>query len=247
MKSIIIDDDLNGTNALKRLIEAYYPDCTTILFARTVHEAVPIIREEKPDIVFLDVEMNGEMGFDLFGYFPDPQFETIFTTAHEKYALTAIKLSCLAYLLKPIDPKELIEVFEKFKEKSEAINYAKRIEVLLAGIDATKTANQKIAIPHSKGFAVFDSKELICCQADGKYTIVFAKDGKKIVSSKNIGDFEEILNPSMFFRCHKSYIINIEEVVDFIKEGNQVVLSNEMSLDVSFRKKDDFLKLFHRF
>ena len=185
------------------------------------------------------------MGFDLFQYFSAPDFEVVFTTAHEKYALKAIKSSCYDFLLKPIVIQELVSVVSKLeKEKSKA--GPGNVNVLLDNIKSKDHQIHKMAIPSSDGYVFINVDEIISLEADGKYTKITTNTGVNSLSTKNIGEFEEMLDQSTFFRTHKSWIINLNHVKKFMKADSRVVMSNDIIADVSTRKKDDFLKLFDK-
>ncbi|MBL7913162.1 MAG: response regulator transcription factor [Bacteroidia bacterium] len=243
MTCVIIDDEQNCVDALSGIINSYCPQLKVLATANAIADGVKLVNTEKPQIVFLDVEIGNEMGFDLFQYFPAPDFEVIFTTAHEKYALKAIKSSCYDFLLKPVNIQEVIAVVSKLeKEKRNGQN--QNVNVLLDNLKAKDNFLKKIAIPSNEGYSIINIDEIISLEADGKYTKIITNAGLRSLSTKNIGEFEELLNPELFFRTHKSWIVNVNHIKKFLKNESQVLLSNETLADVSSRKKDEFLKLF---
>lgn len=245
MNCVIVDDENSCVQALSGIIKQYCPQLNIVGTANNIGEAVKIINSTNPQLVFLDVEINNEMGFDLFQYFSAPDFEVVFTTAHEKYALKAIKSSCYDFLLKPIVIQELVSVVTKLeKEKSKA--GAGNVNVLLDNIKSKDHQIHKMAIPSSDGYVFINVDEIISLEADGKYTKITTNTGVNSLSTKNIGEFEEMLDQSTFFRTHKSWIINLNHVKKFMKADSRVVMSNDIIADVSTRKKDDFLKLFDK-
>lgn len=243
MTCVIIDDEKNCIDALSGIIKSYCPQLKVLATANTISDGVKLINSEKPQIVFLDVEIGNEMGFDLFQYFPTPDFEVIFTTAHEKYALKAIKSSCYDFLLKPVNIQEVIVVVSKL-EKEKRNGQSQNVNVLLDNLKAKDNFLKKIAIPSNEGYSIINIDEIISLEADGKYTKIITNAGLRSLSTKNIGEFEELLNPELFFRTHKSWIVNVNHIKKFLKNESQVLLSNETLADVSSRKKDEFLKLF---
>lgn len=247
IKAIITDDDNSCIEALAALLKKHCPQVAVVGFCNSTNEAVKLIAEHAPHIVFLDVEMNGEFGFDLLKKIPVPNFEIVFTTAHEKYALQAIKTSCLEYLLKPIDAIELQTAVLKFEKNQQLVLNQKKIEVLLANISSIDNSITKIMIPSHDAHTFLDTNEIICCEADMNYTNVFTNKGEKIVSTKNLKEFEETLNPKSFFRCHKSWLINTHFIKKFMKSDSQVLMTNDMLIDISVRKKEEFLNLFKKF
>jgi two-component system LytT family response regulator len=168
----------------------------------------------------------------------------VFTTAHEKYALKAIKSSCYDFLLKPVDPEEVVKLCDRLgKENKKQV--PENVSVLLENLKTTNHLN-KIAVPSAEGYVFVDIADIISLQGEGKYTKIITGSGVRSVSIKNIGEFEELLDPNLFFRTHKSWIVNLKHVKKFLKSECQVLLSNDTKADVSTRKKDEFLKLFGR-
>ncbi|MCE3226326.1 MAG: response regulator transcription factor [Bacteroidetes bacterium] len=247
IKAIIVDDDKSCINTLEKLLSKYCPHVLILGTANTIAEAIDLIERKKPELIFLDVELNGEFGFDLLKHPSAIDLNVIFTTAHEKYALKAIKSSCLEYLLKPVDHNELKAAIAKFEGQMHLANNQKKIEVLLSNIVAPDNSFNKIIIPGHDSHIFLNTSEIICCEADMNYTNVFTEKGEKIVSTKNLKEFEETLDPKTFFRCHKSWLININFIKKFLKSDSQVLMSNDMLIDISVRKKDEFLNLFKKF
>ncbi|MFI5202947.1 MAG: LytR/AlgR family response regulator transcription factor [Flavobacteriales bacterium] len=245
MNCIIVDDDNDCIKALSGILKSYCPQVTIAGTATSIAEAVSLINTAAPDVVFLDVEIHDETGFDLFTYFTAPTFEVVFTTAHEKYALRAIKASCFDFLLKPVIIQEVVNVLAKLEKEKQKVS-ADKVNVLIDNITTDKTSQRKIAIPSSDGYVFLNTNDIICLEADGKYTKITASTGSLPLSTRNIGEFEEILDPALFFRTHKSWIINVGCVKKFLKTENQVLLSNDMLADVSTRKKEEFLRLFSK-
>ncbi len=245
MNSIIVDDDVNCITALSEIISVYYPKLNILGTANNISDAVKIINATNPQLVFLDVEIGNEMGFDLFKYFPSPEFEVIFTTAHEKYALKAIKSSCYDFLLKPVNIEELVAVVSKL-EREKKSDPKQNVNVLLDNLKTKDQSLKKIAIPCNDGYTFIDVDDIISLEADGKYTKINANKGLKSLSTKNIGEFEDLLDPTLFFRTHKSWIVNLNHIRKFLRTESQVLLSNDTLADVSSRKKEEFLKLFDK-
>jgi two-component system, LytTR family, response regulator len=246
IKTIIVDDDNSCINTLQQLLSKYCQQVSVEGTANTVTEAMSLIALKKPELVFLDVELNGEFGFDLLKKLPDPSFSVIFTTAHEKYALKAIKSSCLEYLLKPVDFNELQDAVTKFEEQKKESDHKKRVEVLLSNIGKNDNSFTKIIIPSQDSHTFLNTSEIICCEADMNYTNVHTAKGEKIVSTRNLKEFEETLDPAVFFRCHKSWLINTNFIKKFFKTDSSVIMSNDMRIDISVRKKEEFLNLFKK-
>ena len=247
ISAIIIDDENSNIRYLNGLLNEY---CKQVLVKETFNEikaAAAYIAKEKIELVFLDVELNHELGFKLLELFPAPDFQIIFTTAHEKYALSAIKNSCLEYLLKPINYTELIVAVEKFEKQKQVVVNQKKIETLLENISSNSGSFNKIAIPSNDGYTFIGVNDIICCEASMNYTVVYTNKSEKIVSTRGLKEFEELLNPQLFFRCHKSWIINLNYIKKFFRADSQVIMSNDMKIDVAVRKKEEFMKFFDKF
>lgn len=244
MNCILVEDDPDCVKLLSGILKTYCPQIQIMGVANSIADAVKLINATSPDVVFLDIEIHNEIGFDLFRYFSSPAFEVVFTTAHEKYALKAIKSSCYDFLLKPVNIQEVVNVVSKLENERQ--NHSeKKLHVLLDNLKSKDNAINKIAIPSVEGYSFIDVNEIISLEADGKYTKI-TSIGLKSTSIKNIGEFEELLNSECFFRTHKSWIINLKHVKKYFKNDNQVLLSDDTLADVSFRKKDAFLKLFDK-
>lgn len=245
MNCIIVDDDAGCIDTLEAILKKYCPKLEIVGTANTISDAVQLINSKQPQLVFLDVEIGPEMGFDLFNYFSDPEFKVVFTTAHEKYALKAIKSSCYDFLLKPVVIQEVVSIVAKLEKESKNTT-GKNVNVLMDNLRSKGSVLQKIAIPSNDGYAFVNVSDIISLEADGKYTKIVTDSGLKSLSTKNIGEFEELLNNDMFFRTHKSWIVNLNHVKKFLKTESMVQLSNGTSAEVSSRKKDEFIKLFNK-
>lgn len=246
IKVVLVDDEPGNLELMQEMLQQYCKNVKVCAAATTIKNAVELINTHQPDLVFLDVEMKNETGFDLFKHFPKPGFQVIFATAHEKYALQAIRSSCLEYLLKPIDHRELSVALEKFERQQVNINQ-KKIEILLSNIGNSKQQLDKIALPTSDGFVFLNTSDLLYCEASSNYTIFCNNKNERFVSAKTLKEYEGMLNPEVFFRCHKSWLINLNAVKKFSRsEGFRVQMQNEEWIDVSVRKKEEFLKIFEK-
>ena len=247
VNALIIEDDRNNIEVLNGLLARFCPDVTLAGSATNVNDGIALIKQLSPDLVFLDVELGDQTSFEIIKHFSSPSFKIIFTTAHEQYAFKAIKASCIEYLLKPINYKELQEAVKKFDQQKNLSVNQKKIEVLLDNLGNNTSGVNKLAIPTSEGYTFLNSNELMYCQADLNYTVIHTSKNERLVSSKNLKEFEELLNPSVFFRCHKSYIINLNFIKKFNRSDSVVYMANDASIDIAVRKKDEFLKLFEKF
>lgn len=245
MKCVIIDDDPGCVDALKGIIENYCPQLNLVGSANTIDDGVRVINSLKPQLVFLDVEIHDRLGFDLFQFFPKPDFEVVFTTAHEKYALKAIKSSCYDYLLKPISIEELVNVVTRLEsEKNERTS--ENLSVLLSNLESQERILHKIAIPSNNGYSFVQIDDIVLMEGDGKYTKITTVSGQKYLSTKNIGEFESLLPGDHFFRTHKSWLVNLHYLLNYDKSSSKLYLQGDLTAEVSLRKKEEFMKLFDR-
>ena len=240
IKTIIIDDEQNSREALANLVKSYCPELQVVSTASSVAEGIQAIKKEKPDLVFLDIEMPDKNGFDLLAQLDTIDFEVIITTGYEQYAVKAFKTVALDYLLKPIDINELELAVNKVLEKGKKRKVNKNFDVFIQNWKSG--GNEQIALASSEGFVFVKVKDIIYCKGDGAYTYFFIKDMPRVTVSKNLKEFEELLKDQSFFRVHKSYLINLNEMKKYIRgDGGYVVMSNGDNVDVSKRKKESFL------
>lgn len=242
LTAIIIDDELKGRIALKQKIHDY---CTDILLegeAENGMEGIKLIEAIHPDIVFLDIEMPRMDGFEMLHRLAGKNFHLIFTTAYDQYAIKAIKYAAFDYLLKPIDIEELKLAVSKIYSNQQ-IYTGKKLELLDQNIHG-KNAFNKIAVSTLDGLLFFDIKDIVHLEANSNYTTIYFNNRPKLIASKTLKDFEELLPADIFFRTHHSHLINLNFIKRYIKgDGGQIELLNGNYADVSRRKKDEFLKV----
>jgi two-component system LytT family response regulator len=238
IKAIIVEDEMASRAILKELIQEYCPDVEIIGEATAVQEAVNLISTDLPDLVFLDVDLPGESGFALVEHLPSIEFGIIFTTAYDEYALRAFRLSAIDYLLKPIDVDELMAAVEKAK-KMLRVNRTEHLEWLRNNY---RREDPRISIPTTNGYVFVKIDEILRCEAEGKYTSFFLANGKKLVTSRNIGEYESYLSEFQFFRIHRSTIVNLSHVRRYIRgKMPLLVLEDGTELPVAKSRKDELL------
>lgn len=247
IRTIIIDDETDGREALKLAIENYCPEISIIDLCPNADDGIKSIRHHAPDLVFLDIQMPYKSGFNLLEELGAFDFEVIFVTAHERYAIKAIKFSALDYLLKPVDIDDLQKAVQKAEYRIKHKGYRNHYASLLKNIKYGSKPMDKLAIPTMEGIIFEPVDNIIYCEADGNYTKIFMKGNRKLLVSKNLKDFESILEDSGFFRIHHTYLINMKHILQYVKgDGGYVILEGNHHLDVSRRKKEAFLQLFHK-
>ena len=242
-KAIIVEDELHSRQFLKNLVTEYCPELNLVALASDVEEGVAAIKEHKPDIVFLDIEMQTGTGFDLLLQFPAPEFEVIFTTAYDHYAIKAIKFSAIDYLLKPIEIEELQQAVKKITDKKAMNGSQQALQMLLKNLQAPPKEDPSITLATSEGLEFIPLQQIIRIEASGPYSYFFLKNNKKIMVSRNLKEYEVMLSDHGFFRAHNSHIINIREVKRMVKtDGGYAVMSDDSKISISPKKKDEFMQ-----
>ncbi len=242
IRTLIVDDEKRGRESLQKLLEVYCKNVEVIGLTDSLESAYQFILKENPDLVFLDVEMPQGSGFELLKRFEKINFKTIFVTAHQHYAIKAIKFSAVDYLLKPVDVDELIEAVLHVASSGKQNNHHHYSNLLS---NLTNEKSGKIAVPVKDGVAFIDPMDIIRLQADRAYTHIYTITGK-YTASKNIKEYEELLNELNFFRIHNSHLVNLKHVKHFSRmDGYFAQMSDGATVEVSRRKKDQFLQLMH--
>lgn len=243
LRAILIDDEVNPLNALKEKITQHCSSVEIVAACNNPSAAIEKINSLQPDIIFLDIEMPVINGFSLLQQLDYKNFEVVFVTAYDHYAIKAIRFSALDYLVKPVDIDELKATVEKALQKKNTAQPNQRLELLLDHLSHSRKDFKKIAIPSHEGLRFIKVNEIVYLEASINYTHIYVSDNNKYVVSRTIKDFEELLPTETFIRIHNSYIINKDYLEKYIRgEGGQVVLSNGTVLDVAKRKKTEFLK-----
>jgi two-component system, LytTR family, response regulator len=239
IKACIVDDEKKGRDTLLKLLEEYCKDVEVVGQADSVETAFQFITSHKPELVFLDVEMPRGSGFELLKRFDHVNFKTIFVTAHNHYAIKAIKFSAVDYILKPVDVDELLSAVSRVK--SSANSSQNSYSGLLENLENNRTG--KLAVPVKDGVAFIQTNDIIRMQADGSYTHIYTAS-EKYTASRNIKEYEDLLLDMNFFRSHHSHLINLSHVKHFSRvDGYFAIMSDGSSVEVSRRKKDHFLQL----
>jgi two-component system, LytTR family, response regulator len=247
IKAIVVDDELGARESLSKMIEKNCKQIEIVAKVDSMLAAFEAITNKEPDLVFLDIEMPNGNAFDLLEKFKTINFNIIFTTAYDHYAIKAIKFSAVDYMLKPIDPEELVLAVKRFEERTgKNATLDKQFKTLLSNIKPENKL-KKVGIPDGDGLIFINLSDIIRCDSDGNYTFFILTSGKKIIASRTLGEYEQMFAEDNFFRIHRSHLINLEHVKKYIKgEGGYVVMSDNSQVEVSRRNKTDFLeKLSH--
>lgn len=240
MKVIIIDDEKSVRNNLKQIIEENFNEVIIVGEAHSVKSGLELIHETTPDLVLLDINLTDGSGFNLLEKAPTIDFQTIFITAYDEFAIKAFQFNAIDYILKPIDSESLVKGIEKAKSLTNK-NFITKDELEIVLSNYNKNDEEKcLAIHESSKISFVDLKDIIRCTADSNYTIFHFSDTSKKITSKTLKYYEQILPKSMFYRVSASCIVNLKYVKEYYK-GGSVLLKDGTEIDVSRRRKDDFL------
>jgi len=238
IRTILVDDEKSSLIILRKLLEKNCENVEIVSTAQSVEEGIKVIDELKPDLVFLDINMPDGDGFEILEKVDYNNFEVIFTTAFDKYAIKAFEFAALHYLLKPIKPEELIEAVERY-ETSKNEDLTEKISVFSNNLQKNP---ERLILPSSNGISVIQLDDIIKCESSNNYTTFFLKSNEKIMVSKSINNYEKILSESHFCRVHNQHIVNLKYIKKYVKgRGGYIVMTNDMHIDVSESRKKDFL------
>ncbi len=248
LTAILIDDEKNSRESLRKKIETHCPQVRILAECSNGQEGLLILAQCQPDIVFLDIEMPQMNGFTMLQKLSKIEFELVFTTAYNHYAIQAIRFSALDYLVKPIDIQELISAVKRVEDKRSRQPHAHQLDLLMNYLQLKQSVPSKIAVSTSSGLEIIDIDNIVCFEAEGNYTNIHFTSGSPLLSSKTLKEFEDLLPHDKFFRIHNASLVNLKFIKKYDKtEGSQVIMSNGMVLDVARRRKDELLQLIHQF
>jgi two-component system LytT family response regulator len=243
LRSIIIDDEPQNAAILKNDLATSCPSVEVVSVCHSAKEGIMTIKKEKPELVFLDIEMPWMNGFEMLEMLDEINFSIIFTTAHDQFAAKAFRISAVDYLLKPIDANDLKVAVRKAIEKTEQQKGNAHIENLLRNIKQP-SSKQKIALPYREGYEFIEVNHIVYCQAEGAYTKVYLDNKKYILVSKTLGDIEELLPSDIFQRIHHSTVVNLNYVTHFVRsDGGYLKLQTGEELTVSKSKRDALMEI----
>ena len=243
IRCVIVEDEEMARNVLKSLLVQYCPDVMVCAEADDIVSGKNMIETFRPDLVFLDIEMPGGSGFKLLTSIENKDFEVVFITAYEQFAIKAIRHDALDYILKPIDPKELVAAVEKVKETKYKKTLKKQYDNLLKNLDPEQLVVRKISLSTADKIHLIDVDDIIRCESDNYYTIIFFKDGTSLMVSKTLKEIDQKLEEYDFVRTHKSHLVNMRCIMNFIKDEMMVVMTDGTKVPVSKRKKEKILEV----
>lgn len=247
MNALIIDNEAELRDGLKKMIQIYCPQINHIYEADGVGSGLNAIGDYNPDIVFLDMEMGDGTGIDLLNQLKSYQFQLIIITAYDKYAVDAFKFSAIDFLLKPIDPEDLIDGVTKAHKNIQNVNLQKQLQILYEGMGSIRTNEKKIVLKDNESIHFIRIQDIIRCEADSSYTKFVITNSSPILISKSLKEYDDILTGYGFIRCHHSHLVNTSKILRFDKiDGGSLILDNKEIVPVSHRKKDQVLEFLSR-
>jgi len=236
IKALIIDDEQGNCENLEALLARYCPQIDVLESINHIAPAVESIITYKPHLIFLDIELAEGTGFDLLEMLPDKNFEVIFVTAFDRYALKAIKFCALDYILKPVNISELIKAVKRFEERQSEKNNSQKVQLLLENLNAP---NKRIALPLSDKMEFVLVDRILRCKSDGNYTHVYLTTGEKYMVCKSMKEFDELLTDYDFLRVHQSHLINLNEVKSYVRsDGGYISMSDGASVSISRQRRE---------
>lgn len=243
IKAILIDDELNSLQNLEKKLQEFCPDVDIVAVTQKPEDGILLIRQHQPEVVFLDIEMPRMSGFRLLEELGEYDFDIIFTTAYNHYSIDAIRISAFDYLVKPIGIEELQHAVERLA-KSKGTQTKEKIDILKKSLGDNKSQDDKIAISTSEGIEFVPIKNILHIESKSNYSKIYLPEDKTITVSKILKDFEEMLSPYNFLRIHNSHLINLNYIKKYMrKNGGQVMLQDGTVIEISRRKKEEFLKM----
>jgi len=244
LTAILIDDEKNSRDALQKKLQAHCPEIIIAAVCNNGIEGIAAINEHSPSIIFLDIEMPHMNGFAMLEQLHEKNFDVVFTTAYNQYAINAIRYGAFDYLVKPVDANELKAVVKRVAEKKQQNNTTERLNILLNHLQQPPTGRtKKITVATHEGLEIVSIENIIYLEAIGNYTQLYFTEQKPLLASKTLKEFEELLEGAGFFRIHNASLVNIVFIKKYIKgDGGQVQLINNIVLDVARRRKEELLE-----
>ena len=244
MRIVIIDDEVNARQSVVRIINQAFDDVEVAGEAGDIETGLEVLKREKPDVLLLDIGLPDGSGFDLLEQLHQYDFKLIFITAYEEYAIKAFRFSALDYLLKPFDPEDVKIAFNRARSVIRKEETQLKLNAFLANMENITNEVKKIVLRTSDSIHLVNVKDIMHCRSDGNYTHIHIAPGKKLLVSRTLKEFDNLLTPYGFFRIHQSHLANLNYMDYFNREYEHVVLRDGTSLPVSSRRKDQLLKVF---
>jgi len=243
IKTVLVDDEIDSIKVLQRLLSAYCPDVMVVGKADGVETGLHVIQTTKPDLVILDIEMTHGNAFDLLNQLQPIDFQVIFVTAFDNYAIRAFKYSAVDYLLKPVDIDDLRGAVERAGRKVQGRSFIDQMETLLYNVETFQLTQQKMAVPTLTGLVFIPIKDIMRFEAKGSYTSIYLTNTEEIVATRNIKEYEDLLPDAIFCRVHNSHIINLHKIQKYHKgRGGYIIMEDGSNIEVASRRREEFLR-----
>lgn len=244
LQVLIIDDEPNARESISNTLLAVCKNVQICGTADSVKSGLLAIAKHQPDVVLLDIQMPDGTGFQLLSQLNDINFKVIFITAHQEFAMQAFKFSAMDYILKPVDPEELSAAIKKAEDTFESKNISLNMSALQSNMRNAGKENKKLILKSSDHIHAVNVKEIVRCESEGNYTRFMLSDGRKLLATKILKEFDEMLQPYGFFRVHQSHLINVDFFETYKKaDGGTIIMSDKSKIPLASRKKEAFLKL----
>ncbi len=242
IKAILIDDIEQARITFKKDLDAYASDVEVIAEAGGVVEGAKLLRQLKPDILFLDIQMQDGSGFDLLDVLADIPFKIIFITASDAHAIKAFRYAAIDYLLKPVDPDELVRAMDRFRKQQ--VNENEKYKLLNDSLKNHHKPNERIALHSQDKIHIVNITDILRCESSVNYTSFHFKDGKKMMVTRTLKDFEDLLNDQGFYRVHQSHLVNTRFIREYVKtEGGHLIMIDGSMIPVSTRKRPEVIRM----
>ena len=243
IRTVLVDDEIDSIRVLQKLLESFCPQVAIVGTASGVESALQVIRDTDPDLVFLDIEMSQGNAFDLLNQLQPQQFQVIFVTAFDNYAIRAFKYSAIDYLLKPVDIDDLRSAVSRVQDRPMENDLSQKMRTLLEHVGSLQISQQKMAIPTITGLLFVPVQDILRFEAKGNYTNIYLANNDTIMATKTIKDYEEVLPEAIFYRIHNSHIINLSRIREYQKgRGGAVVMEDGSIIEVASRRREEFLR-----
>lgn len=243
IKTVIVDDEIDSIRVLQRLLNTYCPEVNIVGKADGVETALHAIQSCKPDLVFLDIEMTQGNAFDLLNQLQPIEFQVVFITAFDNYAIRAFKYSAVDYLLKPVDIDDLRGALDRVMRKVQGKSFLDQMETLLYNVETFQLTQQKMAVPTLTGLVFIPIKDIMRFEAKGSYTSIYLTNMEEIVATRNIKEYEDLLPDAIFCRVHNSHIINLHKIQKYHKgRGGYIIMEDGSNIEVASRRREEFLR-----
>lgn len=247
MRTILVDDEKANLQNLQTLLFTYCPSISVVATANKIEDAVQLINLHQPELLFLDIQMGKQSGFDLLNLLPEKSFEVVFVTAYDQYGIQAVKFAALDYLLKPVNPDELIAAVDKATKNLKSKVENEQLAFLLQQLKKTDVASPKIALPQLNEIRYMPINDIVRCESSNNYTFFFLVNGEKMLISKPLKEYSDLLKPHGFLRVHQSHLVNPQFVKSWLKEdGGMLLMDNNDKIPVSKPNREEIKAILGR-